>query len=95
MTYKNRLATTQQKLHITSDNDEALKAETTQLIKKQVILVHTLRQVIASCERQEPHALILAMIGDMLDLDEEAVAISDGDKAGVALPPSSIVTTEQ
>lgn len=88
MTYKKRLATTQQKLHITSDDDAALRAETTDLIKKQVILVHTLRQVIASCERQEPHALILAMINDMLDMDEAAVAASD------ACPPIETTTQE-
>lgn len=95
MTYKNRLATKSQKLHITSDDDSALRAETQQLIKKQVILVHTLRQVIAACERHEPHAAILAMIGDMLDLDEAAIAASDGDKAGVALPPAAVVTEVQ
>lgn len=70
MTYKNRLATKAQKLHTTSDDDSALRAETAALIKKQVILVHTLRQTIAACEREAPHVEILAMIGDMLDLDE-------------------------
>jgi hypothetical protein len=94
MTYKNRLAQKSQKLHITSDDDAALKTETTQLIKKQVILVHTLRQTIAACERQEPHALILAMIGDMLDMDESAQIASDADPAGVALPPAPIGTEE-
>jgi len=49
--------------------------------------VHTLRQTIAACEKQEPHALILAMIGDMLDMDEDALAASDADPAGDALPP--------
>lgn len=81
MTYKNRLSTTQHKIHLTSDNDANLKRETTDLIKKQVILVHTLRQTIAACEREEPHALILAMIGDMLDMDEQAVERSDAEPA--------------
>ena len=81
MTYKNRLATKSQKLHITSDDDAALRAETTQLIKKQVILVHTLRQTIAACERGDPHALILAMIGDMLDMDEPVVECSGAEPA--------------
>lgn len=36
--------------------------------------MHTLRQVIAACERQDSHAAILAMINDMLDLDESGVA---------------------
>jgi hypothetical protein len=94
MTYKNRLSTKRESIHITSDDDAALRTETTQLIKKQVILVHTLRQTIAACERQEPHALILAMIGDMLDMDESAQIASDADPAGVAQPPSSIGTEE-